>query len=87
MKRKDRKKFLIGLGDIIDMFISTHIKISILESKVKNPSISNEEAGKAARLIRCLNLKRIALRNIINERFGEGFEDIKVEYYEVLEKP
>lgn len=79
------KKNLIGLGDIIDRFISVHIKISILESKVKNEKISDEAAGQAARLIRKLNLERVALRNAINERFEEGFIDHKIEYYEALE--
>jgi len=85
-KKASHTKFLIGAGDIIDRFISVHIKISILESIVKNQDKTDAEAGHAARLIRKLNVERIALRNVLNRRFGGGFEDLKVEYFDVLEK-
>lgn len=84
-KKTAHEKFLIGLGDVVDRLCSVNIKISILESVVK--SKSNPEAGKAAKLIRKLNIERLALRNALNIKFGSGFEDVKVEYYELLEKP
>ena len=79
-------RFLIGLGDVVDRLSIVNIKISILETKVKDKRFSDEEAGKAARLIRELNQERIAVRNALNKKFGSGFEDIKIEYTILLEK-
>lgn len=79
-----QEKYVIGVGDMVDMLSIVNIKISMLESIVKNPSKSNEEAGIAAREIRKLNNKRIALRNVLNKLTTSGFEDVRVEYFEVF---
>lgn len=85
-KQKSGKKYLFGLGDLIDRLSIVNIKISILESMVKDKNKSDADAGKAARLIRKINTERVAIRNIINTHFGHGYEDLKVEYFELLEK-
>lgn len=76
---------LLGLGDCVDRLSIVNIKMSLLEGKVKDPSVSNEAAGKAARLIRKLNKERNTLKNIINKWSGTGFEEIKVEDLSLLE--
>jgi len=77
---------LLGLGDCVDRLAIVNIKISLLEGTVKDVSVSNEEAGKSARLIRKLNKERNTLKSIINEWSGTGFEEIKVEDLGLLEK-
>ena len=77
---------LLGLGDCVDRLSIVNIKISLLESTVRNPGVSNETAGKAARLIRKLGIERNTLRNIINKWSGTGFEEIKVEDLSLLER-
>jgi hypothetical protein len=77
---------LLGLGDCIDRLAIVNIKISLLETKVKDASISDEEAGKCARLIRKFNQERNTVRNIINTWSGTGFEEIKVEDLGLLER-
>jgi len=85
-KKKSSQKFLFGLGDLMDRLSIVNIKISILESMVKDKNNSDARAGKSARLIRKINTERIAIKNIINRYYGHGYEDLKVEYYELLEK-
>ena len=46
---------LLGLGDCVDRLAIVNIKMSLLEGKVKDSSVSDEEVGKCARLIRQLN--------------------------------
>jgi len=77
---------LLGLGDCVDRLAIVNIKMSLLEGKVKDISVSNEEAGKCARLIRQLNKERNTIRNILNKWSGTGFEEIKVEDLGLLEK-
>lgn len=77
---------LLGLGDCIDRLAIVNIKISLLETKVKDVLISDEEAGKCARLIRKFNQERNTVRNIINTWSGTGFEEIKVEDLGLLER-
>jgi hypothetical protein len=76
---------LLGLGDCVDRLAIVNIKISLLEGMVKDKSVSNEKAGKAARLIRKLNKERNTLKNILNVWSGTGFEEIKVEDLGLLE--
>jgi len=85
-RKESSKKFLFGLGDLMDRLSIVNIKISILESMVKDKRSSDAKAGKSARLIRKINTERVAIRNIINRYYGHGYEDLKVEYYELLEK-
>ena len=77
---------VLGLGNIVDRLGIVNIKISILEGTVKNKTISDESAGKAARYIRSMNKERNTLVNILNKWSGKGFEDIKVEDLGLLEK-
>jgi len=77
---------LLGLGDCVDRLAIVNIKMSLLEGKVKDSSVSDEEVGKCARLIRQLNKERNTIRNIINKWSGTGFEEIKVEDLGLLEK-
>ena len=84
-KKKSSKKYLFGLGDLMDRLSIVNIKISILESMVKDKRNSDAKAGKSARLIRKINTERNAIRNLINRYYGHGFEDFKVEDFELLE--
>lgn len=83
MKAKGAK-YIVGLGDLVDLLGITNAKIFTLESIVKNPDRSDAEAGRAAREIRALNNKRVAIKNVLNKLQPLGFEDIKVEVFEVL---
>ena len=79
-------KGILGLGDIVDRLSIVNIKISLLEGIVKDETKTNQEAGKAARLIRQINMERNTLRNYLNQWSGKGFEEIKVESLKILEK-
>ncbi len=85
-KKRNGKKFLFGLGDLVDRLSIVNIKISILESMVKDKKNSDDKAGKSARLIRKINTERNAIKGLINKHYGHGFEDFKVEDYGLLEK-
>ena len=80
-----KEKYLIGVGDMVDRLSIVNIKISMLESLVKSPHKTNEEAGIAAREIRKLNNQRIAIRNALNRMTESGFEDVRVEYFEIFD--
>jgi len=86
-KANSNRKFLFGLGDLMDRLSIVNIKASILESIIKSPSSGNAKAGIAAKLIRKINTERNAIKSVINEFYGHGYEDIKVEYFELLEHP
>jgi len=80
---KNENKQILGVGDLVDMLAIVNIKISMLESAIRNPDKSNEEAGKMAREIRQLNNKRIALRNALNRMTNSGFEEMRIEHFEI----
>ena len=86
VKKKSSGKYLFGLGDLMDRLSIVNIKISILESVIKDEDNSNAKAGKAAKLIRKINTERTAIRNLVNRYYGHGFEDFKVEDYGLLEE-
>jgi len=79
------KNGLLGLGDLTDRLAIVNVKISLLEAIVKDETKTDEQAGKAARMIRKLNKERNTLKNILNNWSGLGFEEIKVEDLGLLE--
>jgi len=71
---------IFGLGDIIDAFVTTQIKIFLLETKARDKGISNEERGKLVLEIRRLNdTRRVPLKNALNKMVDKEFyEEIKI---------
>ena len=71
------------LQEVFDKLCIVNIKISILEADIrkgKEEELGLEEVGRRALQIRNLNRERIALKNAIQEKFGDGFKDIKVKH-------
>lgn len=80
------KSEMINYGNV-DIFVQSlydiNKKIWKLESDIrmgKEEKLGLEEVGKRALQIRDLNKKRIALKNELVHKFGEGFEDIKIDH-------
>lgn len=73
------KNLILGAGDLIDRLTIANIKISILESKVRNENLSNEERGKLTLQIRKINdAERVPVRNALNVMFGLDYWSEKV---------
>jgi hypothetical protein len=64
--------------DILDI----HARIWDLESGIRQGKLNNDltEVGRRAILIRDWNKKRVALKNEINLKTGEGFQDVKKDH-------
>jgi len=72
-----------AIADLIDRLCIANIKISILESDIrqgKEDELGLEEVGRRALEIRNINRERVALKNNLKEIFGDGFQDIKVKH-------
>jgi hypothetical protein len=71
---------IFGLGDVIDAFVTTQIKIFMMETKARDKNISNEERGKLVLEIRKLNdTRRVPLKNALNKMIDKEFyEEIKL---------
>lgn len=72
-----------AVADLIDRLCIANIKISILESDIrqgKEDELGLEEVGRRALEIRDINRERVALKNTLKEIFGDGFKDIKVKH-------
>jgi hypothetical protein len=62
--------------------LKIHSKIWNLESGIRQSKMDNDlqEVGRRAILIRDWNKKRVVLKNEINLKTGEGFQDIKKDH-------
>lgn len=62
--------------------INIHSRIWDLESAIRRGKLDHDltEVGRRAIQIRDWNKKRVALKNEINRRTGEGFQDIKQDH-------
>lgn len=72
-----------AIADLIDRLCIANIKISILESDIrqgKEDQLGLEEVGRRALEIRDINKERVALKNTLKEIFQDGFKDIKVKH-------
>ena len=73
----------ISMGDLMDRISIVNIKISILEADIrkgKEDELGLEEVGRRALQIRDLNKERVAIKNAINEKFNDGFKEVKVNH-------
>jgi len=72
-----------SIADLIDRLCIANIKISILESDIrqgKENELGLEEVGRRALQIRDINRERVALKNALKEIFQDGFKDIKAKH-------
>lgn len=79
----------IAMGDLIDRLSIINLKIWHLEEQIragKEGELTKEDICDRAIKIRTLNNERIALKNAINEDFGEGFEEVKVNHASEVKK-
>ena len=72
-----------SIADIVDRLCIANIKISILESDIrqgKEKELGLEEVGRRALQIRDINRERVALKNALKDIFKDGFKDIKIKH-------
>lgn len=73
----------VSPGELCDRLSIVNLKIWHLETDIrsgKEDKISKVEIADKALTIRDFNKERVALKNAINELFGKGFRETKVDH-------
>lgn len=71
----------VGIFEYIDLLVAVNARIWDLESDIrlgKEKNLGLEEVGRRAIMIRNINNERIAIKNEIVEKYGEGFKETKL---------
>ena len=73
---------IYGIGDLIEKLFIANNKIWHLETELTEEGKKNnhKRCGELALAIRQVNKERVAIRNFLNEKFGTGFSELKVNH-------